>query len=113
MNINAPSTIAMSAYSIAALNGPTTKLQFLTAFSAYQFACTPEQLDEAIDLALARGLMKAEYGLTEIEYEARGPRGWVAMDRDPSDEGGWSGWTCKNLATGAKKTLESLLKEPI
>jgi hypothetical protein len=109
MNENAPSTIAMSAYSLAALGGPTTKAKFLAAFEAYQFVATPGQLDEALGLAVERGIMGLEADGT---YSAKGPRGWVAMDRDPADEGGWSGWICKNLVTGEKKTLDSLLKEP-
>jgi hypothetical protein len=109
MNENAPSTIAMSAYSLAALGGPTTKAKFLAAFETYKFAATPEQLDEALGLAVERGIMALE---ADGSYSARGPRGWVATDRDPSDEGGWHGWVCKNLVTGEKKLLDVLLKEP-
>ena len=107
---NAPSTVAMSAYSLAALTGPTTKPQLLSAFAAYQFKASPEQLDEALSIAVDRGLMA--FDSDAGTYAAKGPRGWVAMDRDPNDPGGWNGWVCKNLATGEKKMLDTLLKEP-
>lgn len=103
---HAPSTIAMSAYSITAMLGPCTSNEILNALEVHQAPCSEADLALAIAGAIERELMVERDG----KLVAAGPPGWVASSRDPRDPEGWEGWVCRNLKTGESKPLARLLE---
>lgn len=104
--MNATSTITMSAYSVLATNGPSTRAELLAAFEVYYFQATPEELDEALAVACERGWVVDVNGV----FSALGPMGWIVVARDRKDPDGWEGWVCQNVRTAQKRPFEELLK---